>query len=313
MSLIKPLYNLVLLHTPGRQDIGDFLAIRNMMVGKAPDIKVSVISTNQQISADVISELAKHPTLFFSPMPIGLPPQLHGKLVCPPPPLTKMEEYRRLAESGLPTPRTRLIENVDELEHVGDEPTVVIKPNRGLRGRGVNLIKTSILKLWTKEEFDRSSSNNRGMLAQQYIEMGGQPTSYRVMTVLGDVIYCIKSTANNAIDHLPLALTRVGMPIASNAGDRVIVEAYDPDVIDLGRKIHQKLSFSPVLGIDMVRDLKTGDLYVLELNSGGWTWHLSSDHGKEHQRKYSLNLYDQFDALKTITNRLIAEAYSQAI
>lgn len=44
MTLVPVTHNIVLLHTPHRQDISDFMTIANMMLGKAQDIEVSVIS-----------------------------------------------------------------------------------------------------------------------------------------------------------------------------------------------------------------------------------------------------------------------------
>jgi hypothetical protein len=61
------------------------------------------------------------------------------------------------------------------------------------------------------------------------------------------------------------------------------------------------------MGVDVAREKDTNRLYVLELNSAGMTWHLSSDRGKGAQRRFSLNLYDQFNALKVITDRLILQ------
>jgi predicted ATP-grasp superfamily ATP-dependent carboligase len=284
-----------------------------MMVGKAPDIEVAVISLSESVPSQLISELAKRPTLFFSPMPISLPSNIRGRLICPPRVSTKYDEFKKLEEAGFPVPKSYLVEGVEQLRNIELEPLVVIKPNRGLRGRGVNLIRTALLKNWTQEQLERSPSNRSGMVVQQYVNMGSHPISYRVMTVLGEVIYCIKSVANTNIERLPVNLSNTGVPIASNVDDRIIVEAYDPDVIDLGRRIHQRFGFTPVMGIDIVRDVNTNELYVLELNSNGWTWHLSSDHGKEHQKRYSLNKYDQFNALKTITDKLIQETRVRAI
>lgn len=306
-------YNLVLLHTPKRQDIGDFLTIRNMMTGKAPDISVTILSVNEQVPSSVFAELSQRPTLLFSPMPISLPSYIRGHLMCPPPTLTKAQEIQKLQDAAFPVPRTSLVNRAEQLQTIDTGPLAVIKPNVGLRGKGVNLIQSDILRRWTADQLARSASNNQGMIVQQYVNTGAQPISYRVMTVLGDVIYCIKSTADSRLDRLPLNVSASGVPIASNVSDRVIVEVQDPDIVELGRRIHRGLDVSPVLGIDLVRDATTQQLYVLELNSAGWTWHLSSDHGKEHQRTYSLNLYDQFNALKTITDGLIRETRAKAI
>lgn len=306
-------HNLVLLHTPHRQDISDFVTIRNMMLGKAPDIAVSVISVDEPVRAERVAELAKRPTLLFSPMPIDLPPGVRGKLLAPPRVITKYAEYEALKEAGFPAPATILVERHEQLADVRIEPVAVIKPNRGLRGARVNLIRTDLLRQWTPEQLAQSPSNREGMVVQQFIDIGANLTSYRVMTVLGEVIYCIKSVANADVGSMPVDQAGSGVSIASNVEDRVITMCSEEDVIDLARRVHRRIDYAPVLGVDIVRDARTGELSVLELNSNGWTWHLSSDHGKHYQRQYGLNKYDQFNALKTITDRLITETRRQAV
>lgn len=37
-------YNLVIMHTPGFQHLADFLTVRNMMLGIAPEIRVLIAS-----------------------------------------------------------------------------------------------------------------------------------------------------------------------------------------------------------------------------------------------------------------------------
>ncbi len=66
-------------------------------------------------------------------------------------------------------------------------------------------------------------------------------------------------------------LAIAGVSIASNVDDRVIVMCDEEDVIDLARRIHRRIDYAPVLGVDIVRDVRTRELYVLELNSNGWT------------------------------------------
>jgi len=59
-----------------------------------------------------------------------------------------------------------------------------------------------------------------------------------------------------------------------------------------------------ILGQDIVRDVDTQALYVMELNSGGWTWHLSSDFGNRFRMQFKLDYYGQFNALEKITSAL---------
>lgn len=93
-----------------------------------------------------------------------------------------------------------MVERHEQLAAIDIEPLAVIKPNRGLRGQGVNLIRTALLRQWTPQQLAQSPSNMQGMVVQQYIDIGANPTSDLVMTVLGEVIYFIKSIAHANVD-----------------------------------------------------------------------------------------------------------------
>ena len=71
-------YNLIIFHVPRRQQLSDFLTIRNMMVGRAPDIDVHIISTAVPIPEDFLSKAAERPSLLFSPMPVRFDPKFRG-------------------------------------------------------------------------------------------------------------------------------------------------------------------------------------------------------------------------------------------
>jgi len=60
----------------------------------------------------------------------------------------------------------------------------------------------------------------------------------------------------------------------------------------------------PVLGQDIVRDIDTQALYIIELNSDGCTWHLSSNFGIRFRMQFKLDYYGQFNALEKITRAL---------
>jgi hypothetical protein len=306
-------YNLLLVHTPGKQDLADFLTVRNMMIGKAPDIEVTIVSSGQPISTDLVSELSKRPTLIFSPMPISFSQELRGKLLVPPSRLKKHDEFRILRRANLPVPETILLTRFEQLADVPFSGRIVVKPNHGLRGHGVRLLAASALKTWSRERFEGSESNKGGMIVQPFINTGPQPSSYRVMTVMGRPIYCDMYISNLNLDTLHAEQLANGVPVASNIDDRTMKQSDEMDVIALAREAHRMLDFTPVMGADIVRCALSGKLYILELNPCGWTWHLSSDPGKESQRKFSLNRYDQFNALKTLADLLIQETRSRAV
>jgi len=101
-------YNLIIFHVPRRQQLSDFLTIRNMMAGRAPDIDVHVIPTAIPIPADFCRQAAERPTLIFSPMPLRLDPKFRGArlITCD---RKKSEEVEMLTRAGFPVPDTRTI------------------------------------------------------------------------------------------------------------------------------------------------------------------------------------------------------------
>ena len=46
------------------------------------------------------------------------------------------------------------------------------------------------------------------------------------------------------------------------------------------------------------------DQEVMELNSGGSTWHLPSNFGNRYRKQFKLDYYGQFNALEKITRAL---------
>jgi D-alanine-D-alanine ligase-like ATP-grasp enzyme len=93
--------------------------------------------------------------------------------------------------------------------------------------------------------------------------------------------------------------------IASNSGPRRSTPCHEQDLLDLARATFRAFPDIPVQGMDIVRDAGSGQLYVLEVNPGGATWHLSSAHGKRLQEKNGYSYYKQFDAISVVADRLI--------
>ena len=46
----------------------------------------------------------------------------------------------------------------------------------------------------------------------------------------------------------------------------------DPDILELARRTSSAIPEAPLQGVDIVREVATGQLFVLEANPGGNTW-----------------------------------------
>src|SRR4029079_5094391 len=175
-------------------------------------------------------------------------------------------------------------------------PFTIVKPNYGFRGNGIRLMRTRDVRWIDTSALPKSDPRSgRTLLAQRYVDTGPFVASYRVMTVLGRPIYCRISQALERRAHLDVPQPG-GVPVASNNVARKVAVVDEPEVVKLAISVHAALPRFPVMGIDIVREYSTGKLFVLEFNSHGSTWHLSSEHGRKHQREFGLDYYRQFNA-----------------
>lgn len=307
-------YNLVLFHRAGSQHVSDFLTIRNMMHGPARDIDVHIVSLEAKAPAEFWAKIAEIPTLLFSPVPINVDPTIRGtRLVSTR--RTKSEEYRMLMTAGLPVPELVPVEADTRLEEASWGRFTVLKPFNGEMGRGVSLVRTRDVK-WTHPASLPQGDYRRGrtMLAQRFIDTGPYVRCTRVFTVLGEAIYSVTSTATDKAPVLPdpSGNEPIDIPISANGGPRRMTMNGEQDIIDLGVAVHRKFPDIPTMGVDIVREHATGKLFVLELNTGGLTWHVSSNYGLRQQRDHGLDYYSQFDALGTIAEALIETTRARA-
>jgi hypothetical protein len=102
--------------------------------------------------------------------------------------------------------------------------------------------------------------------------------------------------------------------IAHNAesAKREWIMVNEADVAALAARAAKAMQEMPVLGVDIVRDRSTGQLYVLETNSGGNVWHLSSHLGMKHSHKERRKRYNQFGALYVAADALIEKTRREA-
>ena len=129
---------------------------------------------------------------------------------------------------------------------------------------------------------------------------GERPVSYRVNTLFGRVLYSIKQHASpdrpalaSAAD-LASAVTQPGFSISAAArGGRAELN-FDEEVIRLAERAHAAFPDIPLLGFDIVREVPSGQLYVLEANTIGYVWKFHSRHFED----YEFSFEGQFDGAR---------------
>jgi glutathione synthase/RimK-type ligase-like ATP-grasp enzyme len=191
----------------------------------------------------------------------------------------------------------------------------VVKPDQGHLGEGVRLVRAGALPAMLKTMTDRARDS---FVVQPYIEhsdLGGRSSEYRVLLFFGRLIYCARNRA--AAPHAPLErIASMGGIIASNAtgiGRRVRQLSEDSEVIRLGTEVARAFPELPAVAVDVIRSRDNGRLYVLEINSRGESWHLSSDFAvKSFDPEHRKAFYTQHDALNVVADALIEKTRGEA-
>jgi glutathione synthase/RimK-type ligase-like ATP-grasp enzyme len=234
---------------------------------------------HDQVLADLAS---RRPTLVVSPMPLGAFKPRRGRIYQGRA-IGKDEQLARLAAMGIPIPRTTQLVPGLSLDPAVWGSHVIIKPtsSRSSRGVGFPILPTEKLRFRRPEHTEGSAP----LMIQQYIETGPSARHYRVNTLFGRALYCLLNILNEPLPDLQSITNEVhSNAIATNPHDankRAFELVNDKDVIELAARCHAAFPEVPLKGVDIIRDHKTGQLYVLELNCTSYTWHISSDYFAE--------------------------------
>ena len=230
--------------------------------------------------------------------------------------LHKAGEYARLDAAGIPVPKWTIIEPDTRLDPAVWGPYVVEKPSAGRVGANVRVRKTGRVRYSLPESFSPGHYGRQGpMLAQRFIYTGHWPVSYRVVTLFGDTLLCYRQ---KSISHgYPLTgrwnfRETGGINIVSNTKDMIVTLIKDEDVIALAERAH-RTAFQdfPVLAFDIIRDVETGELFVIECHAHG-TWMFSADVGRDIQANNKVDFESQFDLIEKSARVLAREARNRA-
>ena len=307
--------NLLILHTQDQQARSDWETVKATIEARAPDIEVR-IDSNVSPSPGIERWQVSRPSLVFSPFRLVAYRPPAGKVYAGRE-IGKIAEWRRFVEFNLPVPRTvRLVPELQLEPEIWGE-YVVVKPVKGERGQGVRLMRRGDV---AERYAGLTENGRRRMLVQEFIDNvddENRPTHYRALTMFGEPL---SLRAISWTDPRPplakIAADPIGA-IASNAdeipGGDTIVNI--PEVLALSRRVAAAFAEIPCLGQDIVRRAGTGELFILETNSGGATWHFSSAAHADyigHNEEYFRARYDQFGALGVVADQLIARTRAEA-
>ncbi len=256
------------------------------------------------------------PTLSVSFFSLATRKLLPGRLLCGIR-LHKHGEYARLDAAGIPVPRWTVVTPETKFDPDIWGPYIVEKPSAGRLGALVRIRKTTRMRFTPPESMPADHYGRDGpMIAQQFIYTGEWPTSYRVVTLFGDVLLCYRQVSRGG--GYPLHgrwnfRDTGGISIVSNTKEMTIELTKDDDVIALAERAHREaIPDFPVLSFDIVRDCETGSLYVLECHAGGG-WLFSSDIGLGIQASNAVDFNAQYGVIEKAAAILAREAKHRAV
>ncbi|HEY5811151.1 MAG TPA: hypothetical protein VIT23_00675, partial [Terrimicrobiaceae bacterium] len=237
--------------------------------------------------------LPSNPTLVFSPALIRHRPPVRGRIFNGYP-LSKSEEYNALQRAGIPVPKWALLseDHFPDLSEFDDY--LVRKPDHGGRGAEVKIVRKSRVK-WDQIT-TRSAGTSPALILQQFIYTGPQPVCYRVTTLFGKVLSSHRYERRDPVSALssPNDFRLGGRSIVATTRGCKVQLNYEEDIIQLGELAHAALPNIPLLGFDIVREVPSGKLFVLEANAIGYVWHFSP----EIDASFGFSSEGQFDGMR---------------
>jgi predicted ATP-grasp superfamily ATP-dependent carboligase len=178
------------------------------------------------------------------------------------------------------------------------------------RGDQVFLMRTErVAELAEKIYPSGHPARDKPVVVQRFIDTGEYPESYRVLTLFGETLYCMRyRQSQRRVSLKGSDRELLQYSIASTAGGNYVHAMIDDaEVLAFARRAAAVMPAIPLQGIDIIRDARTGALYVLENNSGGNTWHFSSKMSAFGRSKLSREArIEQFGAFD-IAAKVLAE------
>jgi len=307
--------NLLILHTPTMQDIADWVTVKEKIAAAAPDIDVR-IDSNLEPSPDVGRWQVSRPSVVFSPYRL-VAYQPPGGTVFAGQDLGKGMQWLRMQPLGLPVPPMTKLKPGLRLKPEWWGEHVIVKPTHGYLGYGVRLVRTDDLE---GRYAELSDSGRRRMLVQKFIDhvdAEGRPYVFRVLTMFGRPLYLTETKWVEPRRPLAEIAADPDGKIASNTQGiarqkPVLVEP--PDVLALAERVATAFPEIPCLAQDIIRRTGTDELFILETNPAGYSWHLSSDWIRQPRFDQALNQakYTQFNALDVVAEQLVAKTRATA-
>ena len=225
---------------------------------------------------------------------------------------SKIDEYRTLSAAGVSVPRWEELRPDTKLDPAEWGPYVVEKPSVGRAGANVRIRKIGRVKFADRASYPPDHLGRRGpMIVQKFVYTGEWPVSYRVITVFGEVVLCIRQTTRRGE---PLRARwdfgkGGGTAIVSNTRSMEVVLDANPEMMETARSAHRSaFPDVPLLTFDMAKDIETGEIGIFECHPYFPYWPFSRAIQASIQKANGINYESQFDIMATIGRAIAKKA-----
>ncbi len=303
-------YTLILIHR-GPEYHADFLEIRQKVIDIDPSIAVFIGPVNS--TGPIPPGAWDNPTLvvalaqrFLLPVKRGTVLKNHQ--------VSKLGQAKIFREAGIPTPPMLPFKFGMKLDPIMFGEHVIIKPmslSLTSTGRGVNLFRRKRLEQMGPSDFPKDHLIHRdreGYIVQKFISTGKQPTKYRILTFLGEVLYAMKVQLLESSPDLTEPDDVIERGAFTDKGEKARSLDDSPERVALAKQIAKAFANIPVLGIDIIAEANSNKLYALEINAGGNTWHFSSKMSAERRLRFpelTKPIREQYSAFDTAARVLV--------
>jgi len=290
----------------------DFLAIAKLIIKKDPELAVVIKSTSYHPD-ELDPTLSHYPLLniYLANPPEKLPARgktLYVKAI------DKLEQYKNYSIADVSTPKTIEYEIGQPLNFNDWGEYVFLKSLNDSFSLNSFLIPTKLI-LDIKPYFDKLKIKNK-MLLQEFIYTGEYASHYRVLSFLGEPLYCTKTS-----NPYPLLLPTTLEEVFNNNTTQTSLQNIDlqfqlennEEVLNFSRKVYNVFKEKPLQGIDIVFNDDKKKLFVLEGNQGGNVWTFSLSTSKMRAALGRTALLNQFNAFDVACDILIKKTNKLAI
>ena len=231
--------------------------------------------------------------------------------------LNKIQEYEHFKKHNIPCLPIEKFRWGMELDPAIYGDWVVLKPaNIQSTGQDINMVPTKLIPKLTLLDFpDDHLIRKDEYYVQKFVKCGENPTHYRALVFLGEVILSFKAEQKSSYPNFSSKLnTLLSTSVASNMQEhRNISLTIDFEMNELAKKVSKTLPDYPLFGIDVIRDEETNKLYVIEINSGGNTWAFSSEMAQKFRLQVNRGeLADQYAAWDVAAEALVRKTREMA-